>query len=178
MMMTIWQDVFMARSTNTQFAVAVHVLTYLAAAAAAGRTAPVGSEVLAGSASVNPVHVRKVLGPLRTAGLVRSRAGAHGGWELAVNPETVTLAQVWKLLQGDDPALGIHGPNPACAIGRNIQGVLTDLERRVADAIVAALDSISLSDVLTSAGFNAEDYASLTNLDLTALIERAATRGP
>ncbi|MET1132763.1 MAG: Rrf2 family transcriptional regulator [Aeromicrobium sp.] len=152
----------MARPTNTQFAVAVHVLTYLAASAAASRTSPVGSEELAGSTAVNPVHVRKVLGPLRTAGLVRSRAGARGGWELAVDPESVTLAQVWRLLQGDDPVLGIHGPNPACAIGGRIQGVLSDLDRRVAAAIVAELDAVSLSDILGDAGFDADDYAALT----------------
>ncbi|WP_313407478.1 Rrf2 family transcriptional regulator [Aeromicrobium sp.] len=153
----------MARSTNTQFAVAVHVLTYLSASAAAGRTDPVGSEELAGSAAVNPVHVRKVLGPLRAAGLVRSRAGAHGGWELAADPGDVTLARVWRLLQGDDPVLGIHGPNPACAVGGSIQGVLVDLDRHVTDAIVARLDAITLRDILADAGFNADDYAMLTS---------------
>jgi Rrf2 family protein len=159
--MAIGQHGGMARSTNTQFAVAVHVLTYLAVSASAGRTTPVGSDELAGSASVNPVHVRKVLGPLRAGELVRSRAGAHGGWELAVDPATVTLAQIWKLLQGDDPVLGIHGPNPACPVGGNIQGVLVDLDRRVAAAIVAELDAISLSDILAGASFDADDYASL-----------------
>jgi len=160
-MMAIWQDGVVARSTNTQFAVAVHVLTYLAASAAAGRTAPVGSEELAGSTAVNPVHVRKVLGPLRDGGLTRSRPGAHGGWELAVDPADVTLAQVWRLLQGDDPVLGIHGPNPACAVGSSIQGVLVGLDRRVAEAIVAELDAITLGDVLKDGGFDAADFAAL-----------------
>ncbi|NPC96514.1 Rrf2 family transcriptional regulator [Nocardioides sp. zg-DK7169] len=151
----------MPKPTNTRFAVAVHVLTYLAAVAAAGRPTPVGSEELAGSTAVNPVHVRKVLGPLRAAGLVRSRAGAHGGWELAVDPDAVTLAQVWRLLQGDDPVLGIHGPNPACAVGGSMQDVLVDLDRRVADAVVAELAGISLSDALARAGFDAEVYSAL-----------------
>lgn len=154
----------MARSTNTRFAVAVHVLTYLAAGAAAGRATPVGSEELAGSTAVNPVHVRKVLGPLREAGLTRSRPGAHGGWELAVDPASVTLAQIWSLLQGDDPVLGLHGPNPACAVGASIQGVLAGLERRVADAILAELDSISLSDVLAEGGFDASAFAALDDI--------------
>ncbi|MGH3352573.1 MAG: Rrf2 family transcriptional regulator [Nocardioides sp.] len=151
----------MATPTNTRFAVAVHVLTYLASCAAAGRTTPVSSEELAGSTAVNPVHVRKVLGPLRTASLVRSRPGAHGGWELAADPGVVNLAQVWRVLQGDDPVLGIHGPNPACAVGANIQGVLTDLDHRVARAVLAELEGITLDDILSSAGFDAEDYAAL-----------------
>lgn len=151
----------MAAPTNTRFAVAVHVLTYLASCAAAGRTTPVSSDELAGSTAVNPVHVRKVLGPLRTAGLVRSRSGAHGGWELAVDPETVNLAQVWQVLQGDDPVLGIHGPNPACPVGVSIQGVLTDLDRRVAKAVLAELEGISLDDVLADSGFDPADYVGI-----------------
>ncbi|TYL55011.1 Rrf2 family transcriptional regulator [Nocardioides sp. BGMRC 2183] len=154
----------MARSTNTQFAVAVHVLTYLASSAAAGRTTPVGSEELAGSTSVNPVHVRKVLGPLRAGGLVHSRPGAHGGWELAVDPDAVTLAEVWRLLQGSDPVLGIHGPNPACAVGANIQDVLVDIDQRVSAAITAELGGITLSDILDTAGFDADDYAVIAGL--------------
>ncbi|MEU0313387.1 Rrf2 family transcriptional regulator [Nocardioides sp. NPDC006273] len=144
----------MATPTNTRFAVAVHVLTYLASCAAVGRTRPVSSDELAGSTAVNPVHVRKVLGPLRTAGLVRSRPGAHGGWELAADPKTVNLAQVWQVLQGDDPVLGIHGPNPACPVGAGVQGALVDLDRRVAKAVLAELEGITLNDVLDDSGFD------------------------
>ncbi|MGY0386510.1 Rrf2 family transcriptional regulator [Nocardioides sp. WG-D5] len=151
----------MATPTNTRFAVAVHVLTYLASCAAAGRTTPVSSDELAASTAVNPVHVRKVLGPLRAAGLVRSRPGAHGGWELAADPGVVNLAQVWQLLQGDDPVLGIHGPNPVCPVGASIQGVLVDLDRRVAKAVLAELEGITLNDVLGDSGFDPADVAGL-----------------
>jgi len=98
----------MARSTNTQFAVAVHVLTYLAGDVAAA----VSSEELSRSTNVNPVYVRRVLGPLREAGLVRSRPGVHGGWELTPDGRDVTLARIWRLVQGDDAVLGLHGPDP------------------------------------------------------------------
>jgi Rrf2 family protein len=149
----------MATPTNTRFAVAVHVLTYLASCAAAGRATPVSSDELAGSTAVNPVHVRKVLGPLRTAGLVRSRPGAHGGWELAADPKAVNLAQVWQVLQGDDPVLGIHGPNPACPVGAGVQGALVDLDRRVARAVLTELEGISLNDVLDDSGFDPAAHA-------------------
>ena len=78
----------MARPTSTHFAVAVHVLTYLAAVAAESRA--VSSEELAASANVNPVHVRRVLGPLRDAGLVSSRPGPRGGWGLGRPVEQIT----------------------------------------------------------------------------------------
>lgn len=151
----------MSTPTNTQFAVAVHALTYLAASRAAGRTSPIGSEELADSTAVNAVHVRRVLGPLRAAGLVRSRAGAGGGWEIDVDPAAITLAHVWRTLQGEDPVLGIHGPNPDCPVGGHIQGMLVDLDRRITQVLTAELDAISLEDVLSDAGFDAETYAVL-----------------
>jgi Rrf2 family protein len=136
----------MARSTNTRFAVAVHVMTYLA-----GDTGdrPVSSDELSGSTNVNPVYVRRVLGPLREAGLVRSRPGVHGGWELAVDPKDVTLARIWRLLQGDDPVLGLHGPDPTCAVGRGVQESLTALDRVVADSVATELERFTVHDVLT-----------------------------
>ena len=64
----------MSRPTNTQFALAVHVLTMLAALPRELRN----SEEMAGSAGSNPVHIRRVLGRLRAAGLVASRSGRTG----------------------------------------------------------------------------------------------------
>ncbi|GLY30943.1 Rrf2 family transcriptional regulator [Kineosporia sp. NBRC 101731] len=135
----------MARSTNTQFAVAVHVLTYLA-----GRTdgAPVNSAELSGSTRVNAVYVRRVLGPLRAAGFVRSQPGVNGGWELVVPPESIPLSRVWSLLQGDDPVLGLHGPDPTCAVGRGVQKALAQLDHGVADALASHLGRFTVADVL------------------------------
>lgn len=135
----------MARSTNTRFAVAVHVLTYLAGE---DRGRPVSSDQLSMSTNTNPVYVRRVLGPLREAGLVRSRPGAHGGWELAADARDITLAQVWRLLRGDDPVLGLHGPDPACTVGRDLQASLTALDHLVADAVEGELARHTVHDVL------------------------------
>lgn len=138
----------MARSTNTQFAVAVHVLTYLAGVPG---DRPVSSDELAESTNVNPVYVRRVLGPLRDAGLVGSRPGVRGGWHLAADARDITLARVWRLLQGDDPVLGLHGPNPDCPVGRGVQDSLTVLDRGVADAVEAELRRFTVHDVLKGA---------------------------
>jgi Rrf2 family protein len=138
----------MARSTNTQFAVAVHVLTYLAGVTD-GRA--VSSEELSRSANVNPVYVRRILGPLRGAGLVVSRPGVNGGSVLATDAARITLQQVWLLLQGDEPVLGLHGPDPSCATGRTVQRTLTTLDRTVADAVATSLGRFTVRDVLEGA---------------------------
>jgi Rrf2 family protein len=146
MLVAEWQDGGVPRSTNTQFAVAVHVLTYLAGKSN-GRAA--SSDELAGSTNTNPVYVRRVLGPLREAGLVRSKPGVHGGWELAVDGADITLERVWLLVQGDDPVLGLHGPDLRCEVGRGVQTALLALDRAVADALAVELRRFTVRDVLT-----------------------------
>jgi Rrf2 family protein len=135
----------LARSTNTQFAVAVHVLTYLAGVTQ-GRA--VSSEELSESTNVNAVYVRRVLGPLRDAGLVRSRPGVHGGWQLAVEAARIRLDRVWLLLQGSDQVLGRHEPAPTCEVGRSVQKSLDTLDRFVAGAMASELGHFTVHDVL------------------------------
>ncbi|KPI32859.1 transcriptional regulator, BadM/Rrf2 family [Actinobacteria bacterium OV320] len=135
----------MARSTNTQFAVAVHVLTMLAGVTD-GRA--MSSEELSKSANVNAVYVRRVLGHMRNAGLVRSRPGVNGGWELVADAAQIKLREVWQVLQGDEPVLGLHGPDPTCVTGRSVQKSLASIDRTVADAVATALGYFTVQDVL------------------------------
>jgi len=107
----------------------------------------VSSEELAVSADVNPVHVRRVLGPLREAGLVSSRPGPRGGWGLVRPVEQITLAEVWDLVTEGGHVLGLHGPNPDCPVGRSVQESLTDLEHRVCAAIRAELGHVTVANL-------------------------------
>jgi len=132
-----------AHPTNTQFAVAVHVLTLLAGAP--GQV--LSSELLAGSAGANPVHIRRVLGALRRAGLVTSRPGAHGGWQLEHAADTLTLGRVWRAVQGTDPLLGLHGAAPECAVGQRIQRALGAVDRRAARAVENELATTTVGDL-------------------------------
>lgn len=133
----------MARPTNTQFAVAVHLLTLLAGAP----EEVLSSQLLAGSAGANPVHVRRVLGALRRAAIVSSRPGVHGGWQLVEAADTVTLADVWRVVQGDDPLLGLHGAAPECTVGQRIQRALGEVDRRAARAVEEELARTTISDL-------------------------------
>jgi Rrf2 family protein len=143
---TIWQHGGV--STNTQFAVAVHVLTYLAAVDGSGQ---VSSDELAASTNTNPVYVRRVLGPLREAGFVRARPGSHGGWQLARPADGIRLDEVWSLVQGDAPVLGLHGPSPECPVGAALQGALEHLDHEVVSALRTELSHRTVHDLLTEA---------------------------
>jgi len=135
----------MAKPTNTQFAVAVHVLAYLAVTEVAR---PVSSDELAASVNTSPVYVRRVLTPLRESGLVSSRPGVRGGWVLNRAAPSITLAEVWRLVQGEDPVLGLHESNPQCQTGMKVQSALTAVDHEVAQAVQARLAHVSIADVL------------------------------
>jgi Rrf2 family protein len=135
----------MPRPTNTQFAVAVHLLTLLAQAPP---DQLLDSSALAISPAASPVHVRRVLGHLRAAGLVRSQEGARGGWALARPAHEIDLAQVWQAVSGDGPLLGIHSPDPNCPEGRRVQANLRSLDRQARSALLAELGSASVADML------------------------------
>ena len=154
----------MASPTSTQFAVAVHVLTYLAGVATetarvAGPERAVSSDDLAASVNANPVHVRRVLGPLREAGLVSSRPGPRGGWGLGRSATDITTAEVWDLVQGEDHVLGLHGPNPACPVGHAIQQSLVDLDARARQAIRAELGRVTVADLAAGVAVSAAPAA-------------------
>jgi Rrf2 family protein len=130
---------------SSRFSVGVHLLTLLSLAPEDTATS---SEEMAGSVGSNPVHVRRVLGRLRSAGLVTSRPGVHGGWMLTRSPNAVTLGDVWRAVRAEDgQLLGLHAANPDCEVGREIQGVLGDIDRDAARALEAELDATTIGDV-------------------------------
>ncbi|MEA2317033.1 MAG: hypothetical protein QOD44_1222 [Solirubrobacteraceae bacterium] len=143
----------MSGPANTQFALGVHMATLLAALAGAPQT----SELLASSAGSNPVHVRRVLGRLRDAGLVISRPGVRGGWQLAADPEATTLADIWRAVHGDAGILGLHEASPACTVGRRIQDSLAEIDRSAARAIERDLAGTTLADL--ARGTRADEFA-------------------
>jgi Rrf2 family protein len=136
-----------AHPRNTQFSVAVHLLTLLADAP--GQI--LDSQALSMSPATNPAHVRRVLGLLREEGLVLSRPGVHGGWTLAEAPKEIDLGEVWRAVHGEDEVLGIHDPDPDCATGRLVSASLRAIDRLAFDALVAELSHVTVADVLAGA---------------------------
>jgi Rrf2 family protein len=134
----------MPSSTNTQFAVGVHMLTLLADRG----PEPLRSTDMAASADANPVYVRRVLGRLREAGIVSSRPGVGGGWVLVHDPADIALGDVWRAIQADDRLLGLHEVNPRCEVGEAIQRHLTAVDRRVSAAVRSELDRITVAEML------------------------------
>lgn len=125
---------------------AVHILAFLARSTLQRVT----SDFIADSVGTNPVVVRRLLGELKSAGLVTSQQGPEGGFALLKAPLDISLLDVYRAVQTADARLfGIHAhPRPQCVVGGAIQSVLEDEFQTVQIAMEAALCRLTLETVL------------------------------
>ena len=137
-----------AISHNSQFAIAIHILTLLAQA----EGEPTTSEFIAGSVNTNPVFIRRILGLLSHAGLVVSQPGIGGGWRLLRDPAAITLLEVSRAVdEGHLLAMHHSTPNPDCLVGRNIQRTLTVYFDEAERAFEQTLAQRTIAEVLATA---------------------------
>lgn len=109
----------------------------------------VTSDFLSESTNVNPVIVRKILGQLKSAGLVEIARGS-GGASVAKPLKEITFLDIYKAVECVDKGELFHfheNPNEKCPVGRNIHSVLDDKLVRVQTAMENELSSITLEDV-------------------------------
>lgn len=133
-------------SVNSRFAIAVHILTYMALEA---DRQPLSSNAIAYSVNTNPVIIRRVLSVLTRAGLVATQLGVEGGATLTRSPEQITLLDVYQGIElGHLFALHRRPPNPHCLCGRNIQPILTTAFKQAETAMEASLDETTIADLV------------------------------
>lgn len=125
---------------NGRFPIAIHIMTLLC-----HLKEQLSSDFIAGSLNINPVLVRKALKELIAQGLVVSREGKNGGYQLAKPPEAITLAEIYRSLK-QEALLGVskNAPNPDCPVGRQIKIHLDRLYEEVELKLEQQLGSTSL----------------------------------
>jgi Rrf2 family protein len=132
-------------AANSQFAMAVHILTMLAKS----DDENVKSECIAASVNTNAVVIRRVLGQLAQANLVRSQTGAFGGTRLAREPKNISLCEIYKAVScGEVFALHSKTPNQDCPIGKNIEAVLCNLQKEIDKSVGEKLGQYTLAGVI------------------------------
>ena len=130
-------------AANSQFSMAVHVLTLLARADGAS----LKSDYIADSVNTNPVVIRRLVGQLGAAGLVTSQTGAHGGTRLARDAKDVKLCDVYNAVCCGD-VFALHtAPNQDCPVGRGIETVLCNLQKQIDRSIGDKLAEYTLRDI-------------------------------
>ncbi|WP_072396512.1 Rrf2 family transcriptional regulator [Hyphomicrobium sp. CS1GBMeth3] len=121
----------------------LHVLLHML-----GMKTPATSEQLAKMMDTNPVVVRRVMAGLRDQGFVESAKGHGGGWAIACDPKTVTLADIYKAV-GEPPlvALGHRSENPECLVEQAVNHALESTFRDVEALFFAKLGAVTLADL-------------------------------
>jgi Rrf2 family protein len=130
-------------ATSSRFAVATHILTVLAVRG----DEPSSSNLIASSVGTNPVVIRRLLGMLGRAGLVRAQGGRGGGALLVSSPASITLYDVYHAVEGRD-LISLHSPvDTPCPVGRRIHGVLETCTAEAEEAMNRYLRGVTLAEI-------------------------------
>jgi Rrf2 family protein len=113
------------------------------------------SEQMAESVNAHPVHIRRVLGALRQAGLVQSQPGPGGGWRLARPPQKITLRDVYLALKTAPLLFLPEGGSQDC-IASCFPTVLGQCFERAESAFETELERFTIADLIASARVEAD----------------------
>lgn len=131
---------------SSRFTLAVHIFACIDTF---GNEYKVTSDFLSKSTNVNPVIIRKILGQLKGAGLLKVTRGT-GGAAAARPLHEITFLDIYRAVECIEGGELFHfheNPNSACPVGRNIHFILDDKLLRVQNAMEKELASITLADL-------------------------------
>ena len=114
----------------------------------AERDEPITSEGLAACMHTHPVVVRRTMGLLREAGLVRSSRGPQGGWRISADLRRITLRELHETL--GEPAIfaiGNRQEMPGCLVEQAVNAALDDVFAEAEALLLARLGQITLADL-------------------------------
>ena len=114
---------------------------------------PIPLKTVARRQLVSETYLEQLMGALRKAGLVASKRGAQGGYELAHPPDQITIGQIIRVLEGPITPLDCldtdAGTGPYC--DQPEQCVLRGLWKQLQDSMERVLDSTTLEDLRQNA---------------------------
>ncbi len=126
-------------------------LTSIAQAMRKGK--PVTSNAIAAMVGAHPVHVRRVMGTLREAGLVESQSGPTGGWELARDAKEISLYDIYLALEPELPfEMPARLPDACCRFAPYLPQALAGTMNGAKRALQLHLSSVTLDQILDSMG--------------------------
>lgn len=127
---------------DSRLSVALHALLHMAEAET------LTSEQMAAQGDTNPVVIRRTMGGLRAAGIVRSEKGHGGGWSLARKLEDVSLYDVYEAL-GEPTifAIGNRTESTGCVVEKAVNRTLADALEKAQTLLVAQLRGVKISAI-------------------------------
>jgi Rrf2 family protein len=116
-------------------------------AAAEGDGAPVKGEQLARSQGIPRNFLENILTELRRAGIVRTRRGAEGGYQLARPAREITVADVLRAVEG--PLAAVQGIQPQDLQYDGAAEHLPEVWVALRASLRSVLEKVTLADLAT-----------------------------
>ena len=95
---------------------------------------------------VSVKYLERLVGELQRAGFVRSVRGREGGHLLAMSPESITVGDVVRALEGDASVLACSNNRLACP--RSVHCLTRTIWIAADQAMLEKLDSVTVRDIL------------------------------
>jgi Rrf2 family protein len=114
-------------------------------AAAEGEQAPMKGEELARRQSIPKNFLENILTELRRAGIVRTRRGADGGYQLARPAAEITVADVLRAVEG--PLAAVQGSRPEQLAYEGAASSLPDVWVALRASLRSVLEHVTLADI-------------------------------
>jgi Rrf2 family protein len=113
-------------------------------------TGPASLADVAAEEDLPRAYLEQLVMSLRDAGLVVSTRGAHGGYELGRPPQDIRMSEILRALEGPIAPMicATDDPEHATTCDRSARCTVNLLWVRVRDAIVSALDGMTLADLV------------------------------
>jgi Rrf2 family protein len=110
---------------------------------------PMSIAAVAKASSVPYAYLEQLIVPLRRAGLVESKRGAQGGYQLTRPPDEVRVGDVYRVMEGPVAPMDCVSENEADQTCPLIEGCETrPVWLKVRDSIANTLDSMTLADLV------------------------------
>jgi len=114
---------------------------------------PIALKTIAERQMVSEHYLEQLMAALRKAGLVKSKRGALGGYELADSPANVSIGEIIRVLEGPITPVDCldtqTASGPYC--GAPDRCVLRNLWKDLQDSMTQVLDNTTLEDLRQNA---------------------------
>ena len=116
--------------------------------AAAPDDSPVKGDRIADAQKVPLKFLENILAELRRAGIVGSQRGAEGGYWLAKKPESVSIADIIRAVEG--PLADVHGTPPEKLKLTGAAKPLKDVWVAARAGLRSVLEEVTLADIVAA----------------------------
>lgn len=126
---------------------------------------PVSISTLSLESSVPYSYLEQLISPLKKSGLVTSKRGAAGGYQLARAPEHIGVGEIYRVMEGPIAPMDCVSEDlseQTCPLIPNCETRPVWVEVR--NSIASTLDSMTLADLLRQGGASSSPPADLTSV--------------